>query len=52
VKVAPYEVRGKIPKNGHSPEGTTEFSLDTLAAELTPDKPWANVTYRLTIFRY
>ena len=27
LKVAPYEVRGRVAKNRHSPEGTAEFSL-------------------------
>jgi hypothetical protein len=30
LKVAPYEVRGKVAKNGHSPEGTADLALTLL----------------------
>jgi hypothetical protein len=43
LKVAPYEVRGRVAKNGRSPEGTAEFSLGSLIGGeifcLTGDTP-------------
>jgi hypothetical protein len=43
LKVAPYEVRGKVAKNGHSPEGTADLALTLLWGKrflvVTGDEP-------------